>query len=403
MPLETWIPSSLNGGVAMFASLRAHAPATVTALDAKSRSIPTPTLRRTVAREADRILMLQSVLGNQTTRRLLSIHADGGRARDELRQRSGVSNTRGLSDGVDIKGDGESLTDGLDGGAIPGGVAEAKDAGGAGAPTTVTAASFSKVNATTTPAGMSERIPPRIDQSVAVTLTGSGSVQISVEGVSAANGTATVDGAVTKTLGGNGSVNVRGISQTAPGSAGQLRLVAKVGSATVGQSNAFTICAVPTTVTVAFANAITGTERGIAMTTYNNSDSGLVTDLDQVQMSEKVKYRGGTGCFAGITSGNNSGFLPADHSPHGTDSHGTPVALMTSPGTIDAGQVFVFNDARSGALNVIVKNSGFNIHRNVLNMGGLLMIITSKAGAGMTVGGSTASAGSGGGSLPQVV
>lgn len=70
------------------------------------------------------------------------------------------------------------------------------------------------------------------------------------------------------------------------------------------------------------------------MTTSNDSDSGAVADLDQVQMSEMVKYQNGTGCFAGITSGNNSGYLLANVSPHGVDSHGTPVALVTGAGYI---------------------------------------------------------------------
>jgi hypothetical protein len=277
----------------------------------------------------------------------------------------------------------------------------------AGVKAPVTAVAFGSVNSSTTPAGMIKRIPPRIDQPIAVALTGSGTVDISVEGGSAANGTATVDGAASKSLAASGSVNVRGVTQTTPGAAGKLRLLGKVGSAVMGTSNWFTVCAIPTTVTVTFSSLITGPQRGINMTTSNDSDSGVVGDLDEVQMSEKVQYVGGVGCFAGITSGNNSGYLPANSSPHGVDSHGTPVALITGVGSIDSRQVFVFKDNRSGANGISVANSGFNIHRAVTSTatdaGVTLSIATSKAGMATTVAGSTAKAGAGSASRTQVV
>ena len=326
------------------------------------------------------------------------------------------------TDGIDLEPSEQGLTDQVTspdaGTSAPDAGTSAPDAGtmapdagttapDAGTTAPVTAVAFASVNSTTTPTGMIRRIPPRINQPIAVNLTGSGNVDISVEGGSAANGTATVDGAASTTLAASGSVNVRGVTQTSPGAAGHLRLVAKVGAAVMGRSNWFTICAIPTRVTVAFSSLITGTSRGIAMTTTNNSDSGVVGDLDEVQMSEKVQYVGGVGCFAGITSGNNSGYLPANVSPHGVDSHSTPVSLITGTGSIDSRQVFVFKDKRSGASGTSVTNSGFNIHREVTSIatdaGVSLSITTSKAGVATTVAGSTASAGSGAASRTQSV
>ncbi|MFC5742016.1 hypothetical protein [Dyella tabacisoli] len=339
------------------------------------------------------------------------------------------------SDGIDLKGNGQDLTDQVSPDAgVPAppdaGAPAARDAGtpaqvppdagvapavpqtppaGSGAPAApgtapptpaaVTSVTFGTVNSPTTPAGVIARIPPRIDQSIAATVTGTGSVVISVDGASATNGTATLNGAATATLAATGVVALRGTTQTAVGSAGNLKLVAKVGGTTVGTSNAFTICAIPTTVTISPGSLITGTERGIEAITSNNSDSGVVADLDMVQMSEKVQYVGGTGCFAGITSGSNSGFLPANVSPHGTDHHGTPVSRITGAGAIDSRQLFVFNDTRSGATNVVVTNSGFNIHREVTataaGSGTSLSITTSKTGVATTVSSVSASAGSG--------
>jgi len=320
------------------------------------------------------------------------------------------------TDGVNLKGSKHRVTDqGPDAGTKP------PPAGGAKTPPVkppaakptaappgpVTAVAFGNVNAPTTPAAMNPRIPPRIDQSVGVTITGSGSVDISVDGGSATNGKATIDGAATKTLAASGPVKVRGTDQTAQGSAGKLKLVAKSGGHEVGSSNAFTVCAIPTTVTVSFASLITGDERGIEMTTSNNSDSGHVSDLDKVQMSEKVKYVNGQGAFDGITSGDNSSFLPANASPHGVDHHGMPVSLITGAGKLDSGQVFVFNDDRSGAAGVSVEHSGFNIHRQAISTTAhgatTLSITTTKTAVANTVDGSTAKAGSGGASKTQAV
>jgi len=279
----------------------------------------------------------------------------------------------------------------------------------------VTAAVFGTVNSTTTPATMGvRRIPPRVDTSVGLTLTGSGSVTVSVEGASAANGNVTVNGTAAAAVAASGAIRVRGTAQTAAGAAGHLRLCARFGSAIVGRSNYFTVCAIPTRVTVSQGALITGAERGVEAITSNNSDSGVVADLDQVQMSESVQYVGGTGAFAGITSGDNSHYLPANIAPHGTDHHGTPLALITGAAAIDSQQLFVFMDARSGVVDIPVTNSGFNIHRQVTatpapapatGSGGgsaapppapALSIRTTKTAVAQTVNGISALAGSGG-------
>jgi hypothetical protein len=351
--------------------------------------------------------MLQRSIGNQATLRLLT---------NELAPMVAQSH-RGpadpIIDGIGLEASEHYLTDKNGDAGVPkpdAGVPK-PDAGApppdAGAPAPVTAVAFGNINSTTTPTGMNSRIPPRIDQPIAVAITGAGSVDISIDGASVANGTATLDGAGTKNLAASGTINLRGATQSTAGHAGNLRLVAKVGGTTMGTSNSFTICAIPTTVTVSLANLISGTERGIEATTSNDSDSGQITDLDQVQMSEKVKYVNGAGCFAGITTGSNSGFLAANTSPHGVDHHGTPVSLITGAGSIDSRQLFVFNDARSGANNVTVKNSGFNIHREVTatvtDAGTNLSITTSKAGTATTVAGSTAQSGSGSATGTQAV
>ncbi|HEY0477573.1 MAG TPA: hypothetical protein VGD37_08610 [Kofleriaceae bacterium] len=339
------------------------------------------------------------------------INLEGGAGLvDKTSGEVGASTGASLHDNVDGGADGGSGAG--DGGAGSGGGAGAGGAGdgggaggGGGSPAAVGIATFGVIDYPTTPAGVGRRIPPRKDVNVAVTLTGlapSTNAVISFDGAGA-GGTGTLDGAATKSMAAGGSVKLRGTGQTAAGSAGTLSLVAKVGTTEIGRSNTFTICAIPTTVSVAFAGLITGSERGIKMTTSNDSDSGSVGDLDQVHMSEMVQYQGGTGCFAGITSGSNSGYLAASNTPHGVDSHGTPAALVTGAGYIESVQGFKFKDARSGAADIGVAHSGFMITRTAEVVAAKKYLTTAKAGAATTVSGISVAAGSGSATKRQEV
>ena len=72
---------------------------------------------------------------------------------------------------------------------------------------------------------------------------------------------------------------------------------------------------------------------------------------------------------------------------------------MTGPpanGSIVVSQAFIFNDARTGATNVVAPNSGFQItHTAILNQDGSVTLTTSKVGTGATAWGYTATAGAG--------
>jgi len=265
---------------------------------------------------------------------------------------------------------------------------------------------FGNVRAPSTPTGVGDRIPPNVDFPISVTLTGwhppMAPVRISVQGAGGGHGDATIDGAATQEITASGTIQLRGTVQTDPGNAGSLRLAASLGSSTIGRSNAFTVCAIPQNFNIAFQSLITGSRRGIRVQNQHQSDSGTVGDLDQVQISEVVQYGAGTGTFAGVTSGHNSGYRSGTAFP--TDSHGTPVSLITGAGHIEAQQAFKFQDARSGAVDIPVKNSGYLITRDVTDDGaGNREITTSKAGAATSPHGNASNAGSGSVSRPQSV
>ena len=114
------------------------------------------------------------------------------------------------------------------------------------APPTV---SIGHVNSTTSPAGMPDRIPPRVDTNLAVAVSGysipQASVTFSIEGANAANGNATINGSATAAQNSNGNLKLRGTTQTAPGSAGNLKVVAKQGSTVLARSNSFSVSSIP--------------------------------------------------------------------------------------------------------------------------------------------------------------
>lgn len=255
-----------------------------------------------------------------------------------------------------------------------------------------------RIRAASSPAGMPDRIPPRVDTPAVVQITGltipMRDITLSIEGSGAANGSATINGAATADLGASATVQLRGVTQTAVGSAGQLRLVADHGGTRLAASAGFSVSAIPQNWSVNLNALVTGPERGIDVDNHWESDSGSVADLDQAQRSEQVQYGVGTGCFAGIR-GQNSGYRAANNPPL-VDHHAAGVGLLTGIGTLTAQQTFIFKDDRTGATDIPAKRSGFSLHREVVAVpAGGFEITTTKSGAGGTANGFTSAAGAG--------
>jgi hypothetical protein len=189
-----------------------------------------------------------------------------------------------------------------------------------------------------------------------------------------------------------------GVTQTAPGSAGLIGLIADTnpGAKVIGvaSSSKFSVASIP--ITVVAGNPVlcegrripTGPWRFLWGAGYPFaviSDSGSLADLDQVQMSENLIYqRGATGIFArdvapGIKWGPVRG-VRADFNGRYLDAApGTPLADLVDflQGRIrDAKkysklvvqQSFIFSDARTGVPKnpdgskaMTVMNSGFEV------------------------------------------
>jgi hypothetical protein len=229
-------------------------------------------------------------------------------------------------------------------------------------------------------------------------------ITLSIEGAGGGNGTATINGVATVDLGASATVQLKGVDQTAPGKAGNIRLVASHGGTRLAASGGFSVSSIPQNFSVTFNSQIlTPTMRGLAVNNHWESDSGSVSDLDEAERSEQVEYGAATGIWAGVVGGNNSGYLPANNPPL-VDSHGTPLARFTGPGSRIAEQVFTFNDKRTGATDIAATKAGFRLTRTaVTNADGKIEFTVDKRGVATTANGFSSAAGSGSVTKTQVI
>jgi hypothetical protein len=240
------------------------------------------------------------------------------------------------------------------------------------APVAIPTVTFSpnQVRYPTTPVPMSpHRIPPRRFWPIGVGLTGHkppmAPVEIFVEGSGVGtNGTVLVNGGSSAFIAGPMMIILQGTVQTGPGSAGQLRLAAKFAGNIIARSDPFSVSSIPQDYTDVLSGLVdTSTRKGIIVQDGWQSDSGVLADLDQAEISEIVEYTGGTGAFAGTTSGKNSGYLSA--TSLSKDTHSFAASQLTGPGYLLSKQVCIFRDKRTGATDIPMTNSGYHIERNL--------------------------------------
>jgi hypothetical protein len=252
------------------------------------------------------------------------------------------------------------------------------------APAAGLAVSIGPVNAPDTPPSV-KRIPPRVDTDVAVTVTGGGSpaptVMLSIEGAGTTNGTAKINGGATHNLTSSETVKLKGETQTKPGNAGKLKLVASQGTNRLAESNAFSVAAYPKEIGFQF-NRILRNETfpdtpdasfwGATYMLSFVSDSGVNDDCDKTKLSENVLVDTATGVWAGRTP-KTSNFHITTHPQTDDHAYGAANAAIvkskmdSNPSSkVVYHQFFRFADERSGiaedkAAGPKVPTSGFKI------------------------------------------
>jgi hypothetical protein len=226
---------------------------------------------------------------------------------------------------------------------------------------------------TDTPAGMPDRIPPRVNTGVHVEvtpdLTGSGqSVALEVTGGSAGTGIVSLNGRLqTLIILKTGDVALSGVSQTKESqgysatNAGKLHLAVKVRRSDTFQSKGFSVAAIPVGVQDTFKNDVTtGKIRGMVVGVTVNSDSGNIADLKDVQYKEQVEIKDEQGVFKGSEL-QVAGWLDV-FPPRDTDTHAVPLSRIAFPGgKLVLQQTQEFRDQRTGAQDIPIANSGYTI------------------------------------------
>lgn len=235
-----------------------------------------------------------------------------------------------------------------------------------------------------------DRIPPRVDTWVDVSLGGTpdpaAPVTFSVEGQGGGNGSVTIDGGPTRDVSSSGKVTLKlqGVDQTDDSKhAGKLHLVARQGGIKLGSSAGFSVSSIPQDMEFEFKDLVKGEFRGIRVFYNWQSDSQNKSDLDKAPHSERVEghptgsLKGAikvTGCYMGSTK-------------RDLDMHAIgPAKNFDKPGRNDISQTFMFRDDRTGAQDIPMKNSGFVIEHVVKEKEKSkdLEVVTSKKGADTT-------------------
>jgi hypothetical protein len=260
---------------------------------------------------------------------------------------------------------------------------------------------FSRINAATSPAGMKDRIPPRVSTPVTITVVNPEAAKkrpiiITVVGGSLANGTALLDGADTIEVTDSKTATLVGDLQSQPG--GTLRLVATQGMLPVGSSNDFAVAAIPQDVTSKLDSRATGpADFGIIVETSWDSDSGRVSDLDRVTVEEKIDVIVDFGSFAGIIPSVQTTIIKG--SSKATDDHTIKLKrplTLSDAGSSIVDQVHAFADQRTGSPQLPIARSGFQISKEIKEnptVPDCLVLTVEKMGREQTVAGLMSEAG----------
>ncbi len=246
--------------------------------------------------------------------------------------------------------------------------------------------------------GLPDSVPLNKTYELKVTVTGAGSVNLSIINSSPDNGNASI---TPSTITATTKVTIKGTAMTKPGHGGQLKIEAKVGNARKATSQGFSVCCHPINYTDTYVGEVnTSTRLGVIVQDGWSSDNGVFADLKEIEIKEVVDYvgrndnppfpaRGG--------SADNSGYLAGDQLTQDTHSMARANITLGRAGISEANQLCIYKCKCCGAVDIVHPNSGFKRIHEVYNKGTASAPQwkhrTRKIGAAVTIGGFITGAG----------
>ncbi len=138
--------------------------------------------------------------------------------------------------------------------------------------------------------GLPDSVPLNKTYELKVTVTGAGSVNLSIINSSPDNGNASI---TPSTITATTKVTIKGTAMTKPGHGGQLKIEAKVGNARKATSQGFSVCCHPINYTDTYVGEVnTSTRLGVIVQDGWSSDNGVFADLKEIEIKEVVDYVG---------------------------------------------------------------------------------------------------------------
>ncbi len=264
----------------------------------------------------------------------------------------------------------------------------------------VTAGIPARIRANNTPDAMPNRIPPRVDTPTRLLIHGwripMAPLRVRVAGCSQQNGVVTVNGQAEARISADCYLQLRGVTQTQPGHAGNLMLEVLLSEGPLlARSDGFSVAAIPQNWSVTGWQP-TDEEGFVGLDIQDEweSDSGQLGDLDEVQITEVMETVTKTGCCMGLPE-RDSGYIIAHEVS--IDAHAIRDEYMTGPGRWVVNQTHAFRDRRTGANGISMANSGYRITLEVKKKpsSSAYQVTVTKEGAALTVRGVSSGAGAG--------
>jgi len=235
--------------------------------------------------------------------------------------------------------------------------------------------------------GLPDSLPLHKTYQVEIQVEGKGVVKLAIINSSTDNGNATIN---PTSITGTTKVTITGTAKTKPGFGGNLKIEATVNGVVRATSQGFSVCCHPINYVVTYYADVYNTDKlGVMVQIGWSSDNGVLSDLVDTEISEKVSQGiKNSPPFQSTlpiqVSGYQSGYIP--HGIIYADNHTYPrrSLSLTAEGINEVFQLFIYKCKCCGASNIVMPNSGFKITHKIFKVGTQWKHKTEKMGTPVT-------------------